>query len=367
MAFRVKYPLSRLQTLQHQQEICFFLLFFFMISGKKQKKRHHKCPLVAITGITILIPYLNSSTPEQNGRHFADDVVKCIFMNEKFFILNRLSLKFVPKGLINNIAALVSDNGLASIRVPGSWAATAVVDGWQLAHWSLWDVVEILKVKTDHTERYIGHLLRNCYRVSKRMLQSKPILVHVKACCHQATSHNLDQCCPRSLLPFGVTRPQWDQYPYGCVVLCLVVLYRSSVWAPIQYKDVSYQYRKSHCGDKTVVRSSYLHNGICYTAKMSSLESPDLYLPICCSNASLTWGQSYDHQSLQSRHNEPDGVSNHQRLNCLLDRLFRCRSQKTSKLHVTGPCEGNPLVTGGFPSQKAIDMENGRFPNRTLY
>ena len=33
----------------------------------------------------------------------------------------------------------------------------------------------------------------------------------------------------------------------------------------------SYQYRKSHCGDKTVVRSSYLHNGISYTGKMSSL------------------------------------------------------------------------------------------------
>ena len=31
------------------------------------------------------------------------------------------------------------------------------------------------------------------------------------------------------------------------------------------------QYRKSHCGDKTVVRSSYLHNGISYTGKMSSL------------------------------------------------------------------------------------------------
>ena len=33
----------------------------------------------------------------------------------------------------------------------------------------------------------------------------------------------------------------------------------------------SYQYRKSHCGDKMVVRSSYLHNGISYTGKMSSL------------------------------------------------------------------------------------------------
>ena len=36
-------------------------------------------------------------------------------------------------------------------------------------------------------------------------------------------------------------------------------------------KMVSYQYRKSHCGDKTVVRSSYLHSWISYTGKMSSL------------------------------------------------------------------------------------------------
>ena len=34
-------------------------------------------------------------------------------------------------------------------------------------------------------------------------------------------------------------------------------------------KMSSYQYRKSHCGDKTVVRSSYLHNGISYTGKIS--------------------------------------------------------------------------------------------------
>ena len=36
-------------------------------------------------------------------------------------------------------------------------------------------------------------------------------------------------------------------------------------------KMSSYQYRKPHGGDKTVVRSSYLHNGISYTGKMLSL------------------------------------------------------------------------------------------------
>ena len=33
----------------------------------------------------------------------------------------------------------------------------------------------------------------------------------------------------------------------------------------------SYQYRKSHCGDKTILRPSYLHNGISYTDKTTSL------------------------------------------------------------------------------------------------
>ena len=35
-------------------------------------------------------------------------------------------------------------------------------------------------------------------------------------------------------------------------------------------KMTSYQYRKSHCGDKTILRPSYLHNGISYTGKTSS-------------------------------------------------------------------------------------------------
>ena len=59
---------------------------------------------------------LNSSPTGQNGRHFADDVFKCIFVNKMFCILNRLLLKFVPKGLINNIPALVQ---IMAWRRPG--------------------------------------------------------------------------------------------------------------------------------------------------------------------------------------------------------------------------------------------------------
>ena len=43
---------------------------------------------------------------------------------------------------------------------------------------------------------------------------------------------------------------------------------------------------------------------------------------------------------------------------CLLKRLFRHRSKKTPKLRVTGLCEGNSPVTGEFPAQRASNAEN---------
>ena len=62
--------------------------------------------------------------------------------------------------------------------------------------------------------------------------------------------------------------------------------------------------------------------------------------------------------SLQWHHNGRDGISNHQRHNCLLNCQFMRRSKKTSKLHITGLCEGNSLVTGEIPSQRASYAEN---------
>ena len=49
----------------------------------------------------------NTLRPRQNGRHFADDILKCIFLNENVWIPIEISLKFVPKGPIDNIPALV--------------------------------------------------------------------------------------------------------------------------------------------------------------------------------------------------------------------------------------------------------------------
>ena len=71
-----------------------------------------------------------------------------------------------------------------------------------------------------------------------------------------------------------------------------------------------------------------------------------------------SFARSYDNLTpLLWRHNERDGVSNHQPHDCLLDSLFRCRSKKTSKLRVTGLCAGNSPVTGEFPAQRASTAE----------
>ena len=52
-------------------------------------------------------------------------------------------------------------------------------------------------------------------------------------------------------------------------------------------------------------------------------------------------------------------VSNHQSHDCLLNRVFGHRWNKTSKLRVTGLSVGNIPVTGEFPAQMASNAENG--------
>ena len=49
---------------------------------------------------------LNHYPRVRNGHNFTDDMFTCIFVNEKFCILIKISLKFVPKGSIDNKWAL---------------------------------------------------------------------------------------------------------------------------------------------------------------------------------------------------------------------------------------------------------------------
>ena len=65
--------------------------------------------LVASLSQMVAIRWFNiySLRPRQDGRCFADNTCKRIFFNENVIILIKISLKFVPKGPINEIPALV--------------------------------------------------------------------------------------------------------------------------------------------------------------------------------------------------------------------------------------------------------------------
>ena len=65
----------------------------------------------------------------------------------------------------------------------------------------------------------------------------------------------------------------------------------------------------------------------------------------------------YKQEQLQWRHDERVGVSNQQPHDCLHNRVFRRRSKKIPKLHVTGFCQRNSPVTGEFPAQRASNSE----------
>ena len=67
---------------------------------------------------------------------------------------------------------------------------------------------------------------------------------------------------------------------------------------------------------------------------------------------------------LQCGHNGCDSVSNHQPHDRLLNRLFRRRSTKTSKLRVTGLCAGNSPGTSEFAAQMASYAENVYSPHK---
>ena len=66
---------------------------------------------------------------------------------------------------------------------------------------------------------------------------------------------------------------------------------------------------------------------------------------------------------LQWRHNGHGGVSNNQPHDCLLNDLFRRRLKKTSKLRVTGLCEGNSPLTGDSPHKGPVTRKMFSFDN----
>ena len=98
-------------------------------------------------------------------------------------------------------------------------------------------------------------------------------------------------CCFTSYCPNNVVEPNTHMVPFSIDIVKYVPIWHlasdsrlpdcARAWwdvalmqttrARFDLKMSFCQYRKSHCGDKTIVRSSYLHNGISYICKMASL------------------------------------------------------------------------------------------------
>ena len=63
----------------------------------RSQQRNNQSPVLSI----------RTGGARQNERQFPDDISKCIFLNESIWILIKISLKFIPKGQINNIPSLI--------------------------------------------------------------------------------------------------------------------------------------------------------------------------------------------------------------------------------------------------------------------
>ena len=75
---------------------------------------------------------------------------------------------------------------------------------------SLWDLRGTQAPQLRQSNNTLGGLVKlPWYECHLDFTDDQSTLVQVMAWCRQATSHYLSQCWPRSLSPYGVTRPQW--------------------------------------------------------------------------------------------------------------------------------------------------------------
>ena len=84
----------------------------------------------AVSASLLFIASINILSPRQNGRHFPDDIFKCIFLNEYVWIAIQISLKFAPKDLIDLIPGLV--------QIMADQATSHYLNQWWLVYWRIY-------------------------------------------------------------------------------------------------------------------------------------------------------------------------------------------------------------------------------------
>ena len=164
---------------------------------------------------------LNTLRPRQNGHHFPDDIFTCIFLTENWDNLIKISLKFVPKVLINNIPALIQimawrrpgDKPLSELMMVNS--ATHICVTWHqwvkvLVNTSLITVLSHGKLTLDNTLKHTIDVYKDSITVIICVCLQDPSLMSLG---DMETSHNII-CSSKLTIHLEVHRVKHEIYIY---------------------------------------------------------------------------------------------------------------------------------------------------------
>ena len=198
------------------------------------------------------------------------------FLKENVWILIKISLKFVPKCKcpINNIPALVQ---IIAWRQPGDKPLSEPVMVILLMHTCVTQPQWVNAIMVSGSLRFWTwgplYKIHVGWRVQIKKFPVWNPAGHTHACMH---THKCDHFINNDFFYHDsnlVENPFCSNSIHNLPVPTYFCKSHNRT-APgpwFNKKMSSYQYRKSHCGDKTILRLSYLHNGISYTGKTASL------------------------------------------------------------------------------------------------
>ena len=128
-----------------------------------------------------------------------------------------------------------------------------------------WTILKLILVTT-HSAWDISYEITLSW-ISLDFTDGKSTLVQVMAWCHQATSHYLNQCWPRSMSPYGVTRPQWVNnwkliYIESLTLTCTRLLRASSSFSLILFRRYSSYANGSAMVFACIEKHTFINNSI---------------------------------------------------------------------------------------------------------
>ena len=108
------------------------------------------------TQLWLIYAILNTLRPLQDDNYFADDIFKCIFSNENVWISLKISVKFVPKVIINNIPRSVQ---IMAWRDQGT---SHHLNQWSLIYWRIHASLGLNEIRFNNCHSVIWDTRNTC-------------------------------------------------------------------------------------------------------------------------------------------------------------------------------------------------------------